>query len=86
MPDSIEKDIGQLQAKVQYLEQKINQIESIVSINSTKLLTSSIEWNQTRQWLDRLAKLIGYAIMIGALFAAGKVTGLAELVLKVFKL
>jgi len=78
-------EIGAQQAKITMLEDRLKQLETIARNSADELLSNRVEERTTRKWLDIVAKIIGYAVLIGALFAAGKVAGLADLILKIFK-
>lgn len=74
-------EIGAQQAKITMLEDRLKQLETIARNSADELLSNRVEERTTRKWL----KIIVYAVLIGALFAAGKVAGLADLILKIFK-
>jgi len=80
------KEIGALQAKNSMLEGRLKQLEEIARSSADELLSNRVEARTTRKWLDIVAKIIGYCVLIGALFAAGKVTGFADLILRIFRL
>lgn len=80
------QEIGVLQARNTMLEERLNKLENIARKSADELLSNRVEEKTTRKWLDIVAKIIGYCVLIGALFAAGKVTGFADVILKIFKL
>lgn len=80
------QEIGILQAKATGMEERLQRLEKIARSSADELLANRVEAKTTRKWLDIIAKIIGYCVLIGALFAAGKVTGFADLILKIFKL
>lgn len=76
--------VGYVAAKLQELEGRISLLEMQARTNADDILVGKTEVRLRNIWLDRIARLIGYLILAGALIAAGKVTGLAELIIKVF--
>ncbi|MBX9636154.1 MAG: hypothetical protein K2Q14_06985 [Gammaproteobacteria bacterium] len=79
-------EIGEQQAKISMLEARLKQLEAVARNSADELLSNRVEAMTTRKWLDIFAKIIGYVVLIGVLFAAGKVTGFADLILKIFKI
>jgi len=80
------QEIGALQAKATGMEERLQRLEKIARHSADELLSNRVEEKTTRKWLDIVAKIIGYCVLIGALFAAGKVTGFADLILRIFRL
>ncbi|SFK74259.1 hypothetical protein SAMN05216302_101429 [Nitrosomonas aestuarii] len=77
--------IGYLEAKVHMLEEKIKELESIAKANATAILVGETKGVTNNRWLDHAARFIGYLILIIVLVAAGKVTGVADLIIKIAK-
>lgn len=80
------QEIGSLQARATGMEERLYRLEKIARNSADELLSNRVEAKTTRKWLDIIAKIIGYCVLIGALFAAGKVTGLADLIIRIFKI
>lgn len=80
------EDIGGLKARMVLMEKKLEELTATAQNNASAILSDKATSKGFKRGLDVAAKIIGYVIIIGTLFAAGKFTGLFDLLIKVLKL
>lgn len=78
--------IGAMQAQILTLKEKLAAIEKTARESADELIENKAADRVRNLWIDRTARFIGYAFIIGLFMAAGKATGLAEIILKMLRL
>lgn len=80
------QEIGALQAQLYSLKERVEAVEKTTTDNANQILIGLAEDKANSIWIDRMARLIGYAFIIGVLAATGKVIGIGEIVMRLLKL
>lgn len=80
------QEIGALQAQLYSLKERVEAVEKTTTDNANNILIGMTEDKANSIWIDRIARLVGYAFIIGVLAATGKLIGIGEIVMRLLKL
>lgn len=80
------EEIGNLQAKVLFLEKELEKLQKTSQLLSNSLLEEQSQTKGYWKGVEITTRIIGSLILAGIFLAVGKVTGALEMLLSIFKI